>query len=135
MRKTKVGQNIIDGLKIAVTHERGEKKLRTSMVEALDEPNKWSKKDVVQLRKNQLNITQPKLALILGVKPKTVMAWEQGLKNPSSSARRLLDIMLLNPKIFNQLPSLYKKNKNVCLQKFTCHARKTTKKILYEKDR
>ena len=138
MRKTKIGQNIISGLKIAVAHERGEKKLRTSVIESLDEPNKWSKKDVVQLRKKQLNISQPKLALILGVKPKTVMAWEQGLKNPSSSARRLLDIMLLNPEVFNQLPSLYKKNKEACLHEFSCRTyrvsvRKTIKRNISRK--
>lgn len=109
MRKTKTGQSIINGLKIAIAHERGEKKLRTSVIEVLDEPNKWSKKNIVQLRKEQLNISQPKLALILGVKPKTVMAWEQGLKNPSGSARRLLDIMLLSPEVFSKLSSLYKK--------------------------
>ena len=135
MHKTKTGQSIIKGLKVAIAHERGEKKLRTSIVEVLDEPSNWSKKDVAQLRKEQLNISQPKLALILGVKPKTVMAWEQGLKNPSGSARRLLDIILLSPEVFNKLSSSYKKNR-ILYGRFIYrkhHLRKITKKNIMKK--
>ena len=105
MRKTKVGQDIIIGLNAAIAYERGEKKLRTSAIKIPDEPSQWSKKGIARLRKKRLNISQPKLALILGVAPKTVMAWEQGLKNPSGSARRLLDIIDISPGIVNQLPS------------------------------
>ena len=106
MRKTKVGQDIITGFKAAIAHERGKRKLRTSTIKIPDEPGKWSKQDVIQLRTEKLdNISQPKFALILGVSSGTVRAWEQGAKNPSGSARRLLDIIDISPGIVNKLPS------------------------------
>ena len=56
MGKTKVGQDIISGLSAAIAHERGKKQLRTSVVQIPDEPRQWSKRDIIQLRKEKLNV-------------------------------------------------------------------------------
>ena len=39
-KKTKAGQTIINGFKTAIAHKYGEKKLRTSIIEVLEEPSK-----------------------------------------------------------------------------------------------
>ena len=99
MKKTKTGQDIILGLNSAIDYERGKKRLRTSALENLPEPGKWSQRRISQMRTKKLEMSQPYFARVLGVKPKTVMSWEQGLKNPSGSARRVLDIINKKPEI------------------------------------
>ncbi|HEX8359853.1 MAG TPA: hypothetical protein VF613_07095 [Longimicrobium sp.] len=42
-------------------------------------------------------MSQPVFAGMIGVKPVTVKAWEQGVNVPSGSARRVLQMMELSP--------------------------------------
>lgn len=45
----------------------------------------------------KVGVSQPVFAALLGVSPQTVKAWEQGTKHPTSSARRLLSEIIIDP--------------------------------------
>lgn len=52
--------------------------------------------------RGQLKISQALFAKLLGVSPKTVQAWEQGVVKPSGMARRFLDEIRLRPDYYRQ---------------------------------
>lgn len=62
------------------------------------QPPKYDAERIVRLRQ-RLSVSQAVFAGMLGVQPPTVRAWEQEQKEPSGSARRLLEI-------YEQRPSL-----------------------------
>ncbi len=84
-------------LQQVLEHARGERSdLRTTVRAAPPKPMK--KKEIVQLRE-QLNLSQPLFASALNVSTKTVQAWEQGLREPSNAALKLLTIARKHPEI------------------------------------
>ena len=103
MRKTKLGQELITGLKEAVAHAQGRKKLRATIVEVPGPAVHWGKTQIVRLRKERFQVSQPVFAAYLSVKPATIRAWEQGRKTPSGAASRLLEVASLDPKVFERL--------------------------------
>lgn len=103
MRKTKLGQELIAGLEEALDHERGVKKLRTSVLEIAEPARPWRKEQISQLRKQRFGVSQPVFASLLSVTASTVRAWEQGQKSPSGAARRLLEVAAMAPDIFMRL--------------------------------
>lgn len=100
MRKTKMGQELIAGLKEALADARGEIKLRRTTREIPEPARAWSKGQIVELRKALFGVSQPVFAALLSVTVSTVRAWEQGQKSPSGAARRLLEIAAMSPDIF-----------------------------------
>ncbi len=57
-----------------------------------------SPKDIARIRQ-RLNCSQSVFALILNISPKTVQAWEQGSREPSDAALKLLMIAKKHPEI------------------------------------
>ncbi len=47
--------------------------------------------------RERFGVSQPVFAGMIGVKPVTLKAWEQGVNVPSGSARRVLQMMELSP--------------------------------------
>ena len=81
----------------ALQHARGERRdLRTTVLPAPPKPMK--KQEIVKLRQ-QLNLSQAVFASMLNVSVKTVQAWEQGLRQPSDAALKLLTIAKKHPEI------------------------------------
>jgi len=77
-------------LEQTLQHARGERHdLRTTVLPAPPKPMK--KQEIVKLRQ-QLNLSQAVFASVLNVSVKTVQAWEQGLRQPSDAALKLLTI-------------------------------------------
>ena len=103
MTKTKTGQELISGLKEAIAHGRKQKKLRVSSLEIPEPAREWKRKEIIQLRKEHFKVSQPVFASFLNVTVSTVRAWEQGQKSPGGSARRLLEVAEMEPKIFQKL--------------------------------
>lgn len=103
MKHTKLGQSIIEGLNDVIEYEKGKKKLRTSLLQIPAPAPHWSKKRISDIRKNSFKVSQPVFAALLGVKPSTIKAWEQGLKSPSGAASRLIQILSLKPDIVKLL--------------------------------
>lgn len=103
MRKTTAGQELISGIKEALGHARGSKKLRMTTLEIPEPARLWSKEQIVQLRKRLFGVSQPVFASLLSVTASTVRAWEQGQKSPSGAARRLLEVAAIEPGVFRRL--------------------------------
>jgi len=103
MSETRLGQELISGMKEAVEHARGAKKLRMSSMDIPQPARPWKKEQIAYLRKRRFGVSQPVFASLLSVTASTVRAWEQGLKSPSGAARRLLELADMAPEIFWRL--------------------------------
>lgn len=101
-KKTKLGQGLLKGLREAVAFENKKLDLRTTTVEIPDVPPEFNKSDVKDVRE-QLNVSQPIFAQILGVSDDTVKAWERGANKPSGSSARLIQIAKEDPMTFRQI--------------------------------
>ena len=78
---------------------RGERKdLRTTRAMLPAPPKPMSKAKILKLRQ-QLNCSQTVFAQLLNVSPKTVQAWEQGVRKPSETALKLLNIAAKDPQV------------------------------------
>ena len=102
-KKSVLGQALIDGLKDAVAHERGEIKLKTVERELAPPAHEFSKAEIKNLRIVILQFTQLEFASLLNVDVGTIRHWEQGLRKPSGSVNRLLEIILKKPDILQDL--------------------------------
>jgi putative transcriptional regulator len=84
-------------LEQALQHASGERRdLRTTVLPTPPKPMK--KHEIVKLRQ-QLNLSQAVFASVLNVSVKTVQAWEQGLRQPSDAALKLLTIAKKHPEV------------------------------------
>lgn len=57
----------------------------------------------IQAMRKQLQLSQTKFAVILGVSIRTLQGWEQVRRKPTGSARSLLLIAVKHPKISKKL--------------------------------
>ena len=105
MKKTRMGQELIASLQDAVAHARGAKKLRAAALELPKAAPRWSKTKIASLRKGRFHMSQPAFAAVLNVTASTVRSWEQGLKEPSGAANRLLQVADREPSVFRRLPT------------------------------
>lgn len=102
-KKSQLGQGLIKGLSDALAFERGEIKLKTVARELSPPAPEFSKAEIKKLRTQLLHMTQLEFASLLNVDIGTVRHWEQGLRKPSKSVYRLLEIILKRPKIVQEL--------------------------------
>ena len=86
------------GLEDSIAYSRGELSLKTTELPA--PPPKATPKAVASLRKN-LKMSQAVFAATLNVSFKTVQAWEQGLREPSDVALRMLQVLRDQPEVVN----------------------------------
>lgn len=84
-------EKLKEGLEEAIEFHKGKVKLRVKEVYIPDAPKKYSAKDIKKLR-NKLRFTQQEFALWLNVSLNTVQAWEQGVRVPSHSSLRLIEM-------------------------------------------
>jgi len=106
MKSNKFFEDLKEGLNAAIDYERGKIDLRTTSLEIPQPPPPLSKKKIKALREDVLGVSQPLFALILGVSPAAVKAWEQGNKKPSGTARRLMQLFERDPSILQRLTGL-----------------------------
>ncbi len=101
-----VGDRVISGLNDFKTAlESGhpiERKFTLRTVELDLEPQLWSSVRIVEIRE-QLSVSQAVFAELVGVSAHAVRAWEQGHREPTKMARRLLDEMFANPARWKKL--------------------------------
>jgi len=103
MKNTRMGQKLIKGLKEVLEFEQGRKTLNVSEVNLPQMPPGWTQKQIIRLRTERLGVSQPLFASYLGVSVGALRSWEQGLKHPSSTARRLLQVLSKDPERFIRL--------------------------------
>ncbi len=87
------------GAEEALAHAQGRKiTLRTRAVPRRRRPVVFSPRRIRAIRR-RLNVSQPAFAQLLYVTQATASKWEQGLRRPSGSALRLLEIAEKQPHI------------------------------------
>ena len=94
---------IVQSVKEMIAYERGEKPpLRITRVAIPPKsPTKMSKHRIIGIRK-RLHCSRLNFAQILNVSPRTLEAWEQGLREPSDAALKLLTIAEKHPEVLLQ---------------------------------
>ncbi len=58
----------------------------------LPEIKDYSPKNIISIRK-KFNLSQAALASVFNISTSTVQKWEQGVKKPAGSSKKLLDLM------------------------------------------
>ncbi len=94
---SKFADQIKQGLKEAVEHSEGKRELRTTVLPA--PPPHRTKEWIIRFRSKNLKVSQAVFARSLNVSVKTVQAWEQGVREPSGSALKLLAIAEKSPEM------------------------------------
>lgn len=87
---TPLGKQIIQGLRLAVRHARGEVKLPTRYVQVPDFVN------VKAIRKKS-GLTQTEFARRYGISPRSLQEWEQDRRQPEGAVRAYLMVIDRNP--------------------------------------
>jgi putative transcriptional regulator len=88
-----------EALEGALAFERGESRdLKVTRLQAPRPPKAMSPKDIARIRQ-KLNCSQAVFAMMLNISPKTVQAWEQGLREPGDAALKLLTIAKKHPEV------------------------------------
>ncbi|MCB0412036.1 MAG: helix-turn-helix domain-containing protein [Bdellovibrionales bacterium] len=105
MKKNKYFEDLKESLNAAIDYERGKLDVRTTELEIPPLP-KLTKKKIKTLREDILGVSQTLFARILGVSPAAVKAWEQGSKQPSGTARRLMQLVEQDPNTLLKLTGL-----------------------------
>ena len=85
-------KDLEQGFKEVLAYEKGQKKLRTRLIEIPEPPMEYQAEDVKRIRQ-ELHYSQGIFAKFLNVSIKTVQAWEAGRRKPSHAALRLLEII------------------------------------------
>jgi putative transcriptional regulator len=80
------------GLEDGIAHAKGEKVLRTTELSIPDTPPDYTAERIRSIRTAR-KMSQYHFSLLLNVSCKTVQGWEQGLRRPSQSAARLLQVI------------------------------------------
>ena len=101
-----VANDLIDGLKEVIDHDKGKISLRTTVVEVPKPLKIMTSKDLKKVREKQLNMSQTIFAKFLNVSPETVRAWEQGKTSPKGPALVMLNLAKNDKQAF--LEAVYK---------------------------
>jgi putative transcriptional regulator len=88
------------GLAEGIRHAKGELTLRT--VQVPQRPPQVSTAEVTRLRQ-RIGMSQAVFARVLNVSTKTVQSWEQGQRQPSQAALRMLQLLNQRPGIVCEL--------------------------------
>jgi putative transcriptional regulator len=88
-----------EAMEDAVAFEHGKRRdLKVTKIQAPRRPKAMSPKDIARIRQ-RLNCSQAIFAMMLNISPKTVQAWEQGLREPGDVALKLLTIAKKHPEV------------------------------------
>jgi putative transcriptional regulator len=93
MKKKRMADGLLQGLKEAVAIKKGDLKAKAYTLEVPPPAPVFSSKKIKFIRVEIFNMSQPTFADLCNVKVATVRAWEQGQKSPSGAASRLLEIL------------------------------------------
>ena len=95
-----VFEQIKAGLEDSIAHSRGELSLKTTELPA--PPPRPAPKQIAALRK-RFRMSQAVFAATLNVSKRTVQSWEQGLREPSDAALRMLQVIRIEPQIVQRV--------------------------------
>lgn len=91
---------LCEDLEECLGHAKGELTLVTTELPA--PPPETEPKKIVSLRK-AYKMSQAVFAGVLNVSVKTIQSWEQGIREPSDSALRLLEVIQIQPDLVEKI--------------------------------
>ncbi len=94
--KASLYERLRKGLDESIAFSQGKLSLVTTDLPA--PPPKAQPRQIVGLRK-QFRMSQSVFAATLNVSQKTVQCWEQGIRQPSDAALRMLQVIRVHPKV------------------------------------
>ena len=94
-------ERVQTGLLQTIAYAQGEAEARVTILTIPDPPPTYDAERIRALRTG-LGFSQPYFSRILNVSPKTVQSWEQGIRVPSQSSARLLQL-IENPHLLDSL--------------------------------
>jgi len=89
-KKSTFAEEIIEGLKQAIAHNRGEVKMRTRQIYILDDV------DVKAVREKS-GLSQTEFAVLYGFNTRTLQQWEQGRSKPDNALCAYLTVIDRDP--------------------------------------
>ncbi len=87
-----LSEKIKKGLEEILEYKQGKRTLRTKLIELPEPPLEYGPKEIKQIREKG-DYSQGVFAVILNVSIRTVQSWESGVRSPTHSALRLLEII------------------------------------------
>jgi putative transcriptional regulator len=87
-----LSEKIKKGLEEILEYKQGTRTLRTKLIDLPERPSEYRAEDIKEIRKKG-KYSQGVFAVILNVSKRTVQSWETGVRVPSHSALRLLEII------------------------------------------
>jgi putative transcriptional regulator len=85
-KKSALAEDLIEGFKQAIAHNRGELTLRTRQIYFIEEI------DVKAVREKS-GLSQTEFAFLYGFNPRTLQQWEQGRSKPDNALRAYLTVI------------------------------------------
>jgi putative transcriptional regulator len=88
-KKTTFGEDLIEGMKLALAHQRGEVELEQV----------WPKPVDVKAIRKRVKMSQAEFSRAYGISKRALQEWEQGGRQPDSAARAYLMVIARKPAI------------------------------------
>ncbi|MBK8268049.1 MAG: helix-turn-helix domain-containing protein [Planctomycetes bacterium] len=95
-----VFQQLQAGLEDSIAHSKGQITLKTITLPA--PPPKVGAAEVSRLRR-KLKMSQAVFAATLNVSTKTIQSWEQGVREPSDAALRMIQVVKTQPAVVQSI--------------------------------
>ena len=88
-KKTPFGADLIEGMKLALAHQRG--KIELEQV--------WPKPIDVKAIRKRVKMSQTQFSRAYGISKRALQEWEQGGRQPDSAARAYLTVIAKEPAV------------------------------------
>jgi len=88
-KATTVGQDLVEGMKLVLAHQRG--KITLEQV--------WPKPIDVKAIRKRVKMSQAEFARAYGISKRALQEWEQGGRQPDSAARAYLMVIAKEPAV------------------------------------
>lgn len=88
-KKTSVGADLIEGMKLVLAHQRGKVELEQV----------WPRPIDVKAIRRQVKMSQTEFSRAYGIGKRALQEWEQGGRQPDSAARAYLTVIAKQPAI------------------------------------
>ena len=85
--KSKIGADLIEGMKLIAAHQRGEISLEQV----------WPKPIDVKAIRKRVKMSQAEFSRAYGISKRALQEWEQGGRQPDSAARAYLTVIAKEP--------------------------------------
>ena len=88
-RKTTLGADLIEGMKLVLAHDRGKVELEQV----------WPKPIDVKAIRKRVKMSQSEFSRTYGISKRALQEWEQGGRQPDSAARAYLTVIAKEPAV------------------------------------